>query len=150
NVRHSICESLYLGSALVVRRNLRVDVHYDRFREGILVNRFRAKIAPVAGLSDAAKWRSRADTLVRIDPDHSGLNRIRNTMAAPQITGPQSASESVLCGVRNPDHFLLILEARYRNERPEDLFLAYPIFRLCRYHRRLNITAGLKRRIGGR
>src|SRR5262245_13769442 len=71
-------------------------------------------------------------------------------MTALKIASPQSAPEAVLRRVRNAYYFVLILETRNRYEGSEDFFLADSIFRFCRNHGRLDVTAGLKTRIGRR
>src|SRR5262249_49259394 len=96
----------------VIRRNLRVDIHDNGFRERVLVDGFRSQIAAVARLADSAERRSRADAFVGVDPNHSGSNRIRHTMTALEIARPQSATETVWGRVRDADHFILIFETR--------------------------------------
>src|SRR5207237_8356088 len=97
---------------LVIRRRRRVDIHHDGFREGVLVDGFRTEVAPVSGLADTAKGRRRTHTLIRIDPNHSGSNRIRHAMTALKVASPQPAAKTILRGIRDSDDFLLILEPR--------------------------------------
>ena len=47
------------ASARIVRRDLRVDIDPDRLRFGVVVHRFEAHLAAIAGLADAAERRCR-------------------------------------------------------------------------------------------
>src|SRR5262245_26986013 len=108
---------------------------------------FRAEIAAVSGLTDAAEWRRRTDAFIGVDPNHSGSYCIRYAMPAAKVASPQPASETVLRGVRNLDHFLFILERRNCNEWSEDFFLAHSILRFCRDDRRLDVASRVESRI---
>jgi hypothetical protein len=58
-----------------------------------------------------------------VDPDHPGLDRARDAMAARRIAGPDPGEEAELDVVCDPNRVLLVLERDCRHDRAEDLLL---------------------------
>src|SRR5260221_13945205 len=58
-----------------------------------------------------------------IQPDHAGLERIRNPQRAAHIRGPDVAGEAILHGVGDLDGVILVAERDHGEERTEHFLL---------------------------
>src|ERR1700761_8679323 len=115
------------ASALEMRRHVTVDIDPDRARFRIVVHRFEAHFTAVAGLPHTAKWTTRVDALIAIDPAHTSVNLRGHFMRAREVAGPQATAQAVLGCVRDSQRFFIAAEAQHGHERTEHLLLRDPV-----------------------
>src|SRR5262245_57610146 len=82
-----------------------------------------------------------------VDPDHAGLERVRESVRAAHVVGPEIARQAVAHVVCERERLVLVLERNHGQHGPEDLFLrdTHAIVR-ARENRRLYVVSALRGR----
>ena len=62
----------------------------------------------------------------RIDPDHAGLERLRDAVRAADVAGPDVGRETVVDVIGHADRIRFVLERNCGQHRSEDFLLRDP------------------------
>src|SRR5207248_8072863 len=76
---------------------------------------------------EAAERRRRAHRRVRVDREHTRLDRTRDSQRAAAVLGPDRAREAVVGVVREPDRLVLAGKRDEGGDRAEDLVTRDPV-----------------------
>ena len=82
-----------------------------------------AAFAADAAAFDAAERRAQVAHVLRVDPAHAGVDRVRHAMRALQVVRPDVGGQPVLRGVGQADRLGLVVERHRHEHGPEDLLL---------------------------
>lgn len=82
-----------------------------------------AKLTTDTGLLVATEWQLMVESVVCVDPDGPGLERIRNIDGRVEVCGVDSGSETVGGAVADPDGISLVFELGNGADGAEDFFL---------------------------
>ncbi|MBG9886969.1 hypothetical protein ABE10_10505, partial [Bacillus toyonensis] len=116
-------EGLALAESRIVRGAER-DVH--ALLVGVEVDRPVAALVPEARGLHPAERRAEVADVVRVQPDHPRLDRLREVVRAPEIVGPDVGGEAIPRVVGEAQRLLLGVEGRDRDDGAEDLLLEDP------------------------
>ncbi len=90
---------------------------------GVEVDRAVAALVAEAGGLHAAERGAEVAHVVRVEPHHAGLDRLREVVRALQVARPDVGGEAVLRVVRQRERLFVGVERGDRDDRAEDLLL---------------------------
>ena len=118
---------------------------------GVEVDRAVAALVAEAGRLDAAERGAEVAHVVRVEPHHAGLDRLREVVRALEVVRPDVGGEAVLRVVRERERLFVGVERGDRDDRAEDLLLEDPrVGRDVGEHGRRDEVAGRRSPRGGR
>src|SRR5699024_7672085 len=98
-------------------------VDVDCLLIGVEVDRAVATFLAKSGGLDTTEWGAQVANIVGIEPDHTGVNVMREVMGTLQVVGPHVCGQTILRVVCQFESFFIGVERCDRNDRTEDFFL---------------------------
>ena len=95
----------------------------DDLGVAVELERVVAALAADPRLLGAAERRAQVAHVLRVDPAHAGVDRLRDAVRAADVVGPDVGREPVRGRVRQAHRLGLVVERRRDEHRPEDLLL---------------------------